>query len=288
MHNRSPRLSALDIRDTFTRMGWNDSETVALIAGGHTLGRCHGACSLVDTKWGPPEDDKMYNGQGPWYEAVVDTGRGPTDGTCGPKNTNLAGLGPYTISSGFEGAWTETPSQWTYDYLKFTDPLVEKWSPVKSPFGADQFWTANRSSPRAHTMRLTTDLALFHDVTYAKYSREFMEDDAKFDEAFAYAWKKLVHRSANHPKVDDLEHAAQTCTDFSFLHPVHPAVDCNDPDTDNKCYSDKGFCLHGKEKKCPQGTRCENDGSASLLENKFGPSPYQTPCVPVAGRRTKL
>merc|ERR1711879_51694 len=110
VHNRSPDLSALEVRDTFReRMGWTDRETVALIGGGHTLGRTHGNCNLTETRWA----DEPFNGVGPFFEAVPNSGRGPTDGTCG--SGALAGLGPNTVSSGFEGAWTRTPSQWNYD-----------------------------------------------------------------------------------------------------------------------------------------------------------------------------
>merc|ERR1740121_3369665 len=99
-------------------MGWNDKETVALIAGGHTLGRAHGACSFTNA-----------NMQGPYFESQEGSGRGPTkDGLCGEGK--LAGFGPNTVSSGFEGPWTKTPSQWNYDYLQST--LFEQWEPALS------------------------------------------------------------------------------------------------------------------------------------------------------------
>merc|ERR1719393_331680 len=98
VHNRSPKLSALEVRDTFKqRMGWTDRETVALVGGGHTLGRAHGNCNLAGTQWAKTP----YNGEGPNFEALPGTGRGPTDGTCGVGPQ--AGLGPNTVSSGFDG-----------------------------------------------------------------------------------------------------------------------------------------------------------------------------------------
>merc|ERR1712232_1465117 len=134
VHNRSPKLSGLEVRDTFKkRMGWTDRETVAIIGGGHTLGRTHGNCNLAGTKWG----GMPYNVEGPYFEAVPNTGRGPTDGTCG--NGSEAGSGPNTVSSGFDGPWTRTPSQWNYDY--FDALFFEDWVPVKSAYGNDQWWT---------------------------------------------------------------------------------------------------------------------------------------------------
>jgi len=191
-------------------MGWTDRETVALIAGGHTLGQAHGACSLSDTKY---EAQRPFNMEGPWYEAEQGSGRGPTSGICGEGS--LAGLGPNTISSGFEGAWTRTPSAWNYDYLNAT--FFEDWEPVKSPFGADQWWTTDRNSPHSRMMRLTTDLSLAADPIYRQFGLEFIRNRTAFDEAFANAWKKLTHRSQFHPEVDDLEKSANKCTDFSFV-----------------------------------------------------------------------
>ena len=97
------------MRDTFhRRMGWTDRETVALIGGGHTLGRTHGNCNLTGTKWGK---GTPYNDVGPYFEASPGTLRGPTDGTC--AHGAAAGRGANTVSSGFEGPWTRTPSRWT-------------------------------------------------------------------------------------------------------------------------------------------------------------------------------
>jgi len=210
VHNRSPKLSALEVRDTFAgRMGWTDRETVALVGGGHTLGRTHGNCNLAGTQWA----DKPYNAEGPYFEAVPGSGRGPTDGTCGTGF--WAGLGANTVSSGFDGPWTRTPSQWNYDY--FEAMLDESWAPVKSPSGADQWWTADRSSKYAQTRRLTADVALVADETYKAIALEYAHDHEKFDSDFADAWYKLVHRSADHPHEDDLEKDAEVCTHFEFL-----------------------------------------------------------------------
>merc|ERR1711957_143152 len=120
-----------------------------------------------------------------------------------------------TVSSGFDGAWTRTPSQWNYDY--FEAMLDDQWSPVKSPSGNDQWWTADRGSKFAQTRRLTADLAVVTDDTYKAISMEYAHDHGKFDSDFADAWYKLVHRSADHPKEDDLAADAGVCTDFEFV-----------------------------------------------------------------------
>ena len=210
VHNRSPQLSALEVRDTFLeRMGWTDRETVALIGGGHTLGRTHGNCNLTGTKWA----SHPYNEVGPYFEAQAGSLRGPTDGTCGVGAS--AGLAQNTVSSGFEGPWTRTPSQWNYDF--FDAMLAEEWEAVKSPFGADQWRTKNRQSTYASTMRLTADLSLINDETYAAIVKEYAADHAKFDSDFADAWYKLVHRSEYNPNENDLERKVGVCTHFEFV-----------------------------------------------------------------------
>eukprot|EP00438_Fugacium_kawagutii_P009420 Skav202031 [mRNA] locus=scaffold1138:217085:218356:- [translate_table: standard] len=210
VHNRSPQLSALEVRDTFKeRMGWTDRETVALIGGGHTLGRTHGNCNLTGTKWA----SHPYNEVGPYFEAQAGSLRGPTDGTCGQGAS--AGLAENTLSSGFEGPWGRTPSQWNYDF--FDAMLAEEWEAVKSPFGADQWRTKNRQSTYASTMRLTADLSLVHDETYAAIVKEYAADHDKFDSDFADAWYKLVHRSQDNPNENDLERKVGVCTHFEFL-----------------------------------------------------------------------
>lgn len=210
VHNRSPKLSALEVRDVFSgRMGWTDQETVALIGGGHTLGRNHGNCNLTGTKWA----DHPFNSVGPFFEAVPGSGRGPTDGTCG--HGLQAGLGPNTVTSGFEGPWTRTPSRWNYDFFEAT--LSEDWVPTKSPFGADQWRTRDQNSKFANTRRLTTDVALAKDSEYMKIASTYRHDHAKFDSDFAHAWFKLMHRSGEHPHEKDLEQDAGICTNFEFV-----------------------------------------------------------------------
>mmetsp|Transcript_6232 Transcript_6232/g.7731 ORF Transcript_6232/g.7731 Transcript_6232/m.7731 type:complete len:487 (-) Transcript_6232:203-1663(-) len=210
VHNRSPKLSALEVRDTFhERMGWTDRETVALIGGGHTLGRTHGNCNLTGTKWA----SHPYNEVGPYFEAQTGSLRGPTDGTCGVGAS--AGLAENTVSSGFEGPWARTPSKWNYDF--FDAMLEEEWEPVKSPFGADQWRTKNRQSTYASTMRLTADLSLINDETYAAIVKEYAADHSKFDSDFADAWYKLVHRSQDNPDENDLARKFGVCTLFEFV-----------------------------------------------------------------------
>lgn len=213
VHNRSPKLSAKEVRQTFKeRMGWTDRETVALIGGGHTLGRTHGNCNLTGSRYAG------YNGIGPHFEAVPGSGRGPTDGTCGTGPE--AGRGPNTVTSGFDGAWTRTPSQWSYDY--FTAMLSEEWEPSKSPFGNDQWATADPKSAYAHTRRLTADMSLVADDTYRPIAEEFANSPETFDSEFADAWFKMVHRSAAHPHTDDLENDAGVCTHFEFVPAASP------------------------------------------------------------------
>merc|ERR1712137_1011322 len=210
VHNRAPSLSALETRDTFhVRMGWTDRETVALIGGGHTLGRTHGNCRLTGTHWARDP----YNVEGPHFEAEPGSGRGPTDGTCG-HGVN-AGRGENTVSSGFDGAWTRKPSQWNYDYFEAT--LNENWEPVKSPYGNDQWWTSNRSSRFSRTRRLTADMGMVNDAVYREIAQQYAENHTLFDSEFADAWYKMVHRSEDHPHENDLELDADRCTHFEFL-----------------------------------------------------------------------
>jgi len=158
-------------------MGWTDQETVALIGGGHTLGRSHGNCASKQN----PEECK----------------------------------GKYTKTSGFEGAWTRTPSQWNYDY--FEAMIQHEWVATKSPEGYDQWGTKNSTSPFAATFRLTADLALVSDPIYKEWVTKYHEDHALFDSDFAKAWFKLMHRSADHPEENQLEREAKKCTTFDFV-----------------------------------------------------------------------
>jgi catalase-peroxidase len=180
-----PVASARDIRETFARMAMDDEETVALVAGGHTFGKCHGAA-----------DPGQYVGPEPEGASIEEQG-------LGWKNTFGSGKGVDTISSGIEGAWTTNPIQWDNDYL---DILFKyEWVLTKSPAGAHQ-WTPKDASaagtvPDAHDparrhapMMTTADLALRMDPAYEKISRRFLAHPQEFAEAFAKAWYKLTHR----------------------------------------------------------------------------------------------
>jgi len=180
-----PLASAKDIRETFARMAMNDEETVALIAGGHTFGKCHGAA-----------DPGQYVGEQP-------AGASLEEQSLGWKNSFGSGAGVHTISSGLEGAWTTTPTKWSTNYL---DNLYGfEWELTKSPAGAQQ-WTPKNGAgagtvPDAHDpskrhapFMLTTDLALRFDPIYAPISKRFQEHPEQLADAFARAWYKLTHR----------------------------------------------------------------------------------------------
>ncbi|MDF1753366.1 MAG: catalase/peroxidase HPI [Verrucomicrobiales bacterium] len=180
--NPDPKLAAIDIRETFARMGMDDEETVALIAGGHTFGKTHGA--------GPADN------VGPDVEAAPLEAQG-----FGWANSFGSGKGGDTITSGLEVTWTQTPAQWSHGFFK--NLFENEWELTKSPAGAHQ-WIAKDAAetvPDAHdpgkkhrpTM-LTTDLALRFDPEYEKVSRRFLEDPDFFADAFAKAWFKLTHR----------------------------------------------------------------------------------------------
>ncbi|CAE8656356.1 unnamed protein product [Polarella glacialis] len=168
--NPIPAESALQVRDSFARMGMNDSETVALIGGGHAFGKVHGACPAGA---GPsPKEDPLN----------------PYPGLCG------TGKGKDTFTSGFEGPWTTTPNQWSNLY--FNDLLNNDWEVHVGPGGHHQWRIPNATGPMAGIMRLTTDISLLHDPAgiYQKIVKEFAADQAKFDNAFAHAWYKLASR----------------------------------------------------------------------------------------------
>ena len=177
--------SARDIRETFARMAMNDEETVALIAGGHTFGKAHGAAS--------PE---KYVGAEPEGAPIEQMG-------LGWENTFGKGNGAETISSGLEGAWTPTPTQWDNTYFKTL--FKYEWVQTKSPAGATQWIPSDESAkkavPDAHIdgkthapVMFTTDLALRTDPSYEKISRRFLDNPDQFADAFARAWFKLTHR----------------------------------------------------------------------------------------------
>lgn len=183
--NPDPLLSARDIRETFSRMAMNDEETVALIAGGHTFGKTHGAA-----------DPGKYVGKEPAAAGIEEQG-------LGWKNTFGTGNGEDTITSGLEGAWTTTPTKWSNNY--FENMFGFDWELTKSPAGAQQWKPKdgagagtvpdahNPSKSHAPTM-LTADLALKVDPVYEKISRFFYENPSEFADAFARAWFKLTHR----------------------------------------------------------------------------------------------
>ena len=183
--NPDPVAAARDIRETFARMAMNDEETVALIAGGHTFGKTHGAAN--------PE---QYVGPEPEGASLEEQG-------LGWKNTFGSGRGGDTITSGLEGAWTTQPAKWDNNF--FENLFNYEWKQVKSPAGATQWipedQSAHDSVPDAHDpskkhapVMLTTDLALRMDPVYEPISRRFHENPEQFAEAFAKAWYKLTHR----------------------------------------------------------------------------------------------
>ena len=183
--NPDPIASARDIRETFARMAMNDEETVALIAGGHTFGKTHGAA-----------DPGKYVSKEPAAATIEEQ-------STGWKNTYGTGNAQYTITSGLEGAWTTTPTKWDNNY--FDNLFGYEWELTKSPAGAHQ-WKPKAGGgagtvPDAHdpaithapTM-LTTDIALRVDPAYGKVSKTFHENPDQFADAFARAWFKLTHR----------------------------------------------------------------------------------------------
>jgi len=179
-----PLASARDIRETFARMAMNDYETVALIAGGHSFGKTHGA---ADTK---------FVGREPAAAALEEMG-------MGWKNSYGKGHGADTITSGLEGIWTTTPTKWSNNF--FENLFEYEWELYKSPAGANQ-WRPRGSAgadtvpdahvpgKKTHPTMLTTDLALKVDPAYEKISRHFYENPDEFADAFARAWYKLTHR----------------------------------------------------------------------------------------------
>ncbi|UFH34059.1 catalase/peroxidase HPI [Flavobacterium acetivorans] len=183
--NPDPLASARDIRETFARMAMNDEETVALIAGGHTFGKTHGAA-----------DPNKYVGAEPAGAPIENQG-------LGWKNSFGSGNGENTISSGLEGAWTTTPTKWSNNY--FENLFGFEWELTKSPAGAHQWQPKNGAGagtvPDAHNpakrhapFMLTSDIALRMDPIYEPISRHFFENPDKLADVFARAWFKLTHR----------------------------------------------------------------------------------------------
>ena len=177
-----PVASGRDIRTTFGRMGMNDEETLALIAGGHTFGKTHGAASSDNV--GPEPEAAGLEEQG-----------------FGWRNKHGSGKGPDTITSGLEVTWTKTPTKWSNNYLEYL--FKYDWELTKSPAGANQ-WVAKDAEdiiPDAYDANkkhkptmLTTDLALRHDKAYEKIARRFLENPDQLADAFTRAWFKLLHR----------------------------------------------------------------------------------------------
>ena len=183
--NPDPIAAAYDIRDTFARMGMNDEETVALIAGGHTFGKAHGAHNPKDCVDVEPAAAGVER-QGTGWISKCGTGKGAD-----------------TVTSGLEGAWSAAPAQWTNQYLANLHNF--EWEKTKSPAGATQWKPKNGGGeglvPDAHDaskrhapIMFTTDLSLKEDPAYAAISKRFMENQPEFERAFAEAWFKLTHR----------------------------------------------------------------------------------------------
>ncbi len=231
-----PLAAATDIRETFARMAMNDEETVALIAGGHTFGKAHGAAPSSE-----------YVGPEPEGASIEEQG-------LGWKNRFGDGKGSHTITSGLEGAWTTAPAKWDSNF--FENLFGYEWEPVKGPGGAMQ-WTpvdtsANGTVPDAHDaskthapMMLTTDLALRVDPVYAPISERFHANPDEFADAFARAWFKLTHRDMGPisryigPEVPD--------EPLLWQDPVpevdHELVDSQDIDTLKRCILESGLTI---------------------------------------------
>ncbi|MDM8158589.1 catalase/peroxidase HPI [Labilibaculum sp. K2S] len=218
--NPDPLAAAKDIRDTFARMAMNDEETVALIAGGHTFGKCHGA------------GDAALVGAEPEAAAIEEQG-------LGWKSNFGTGKAGDTISSGLEVIWTQTPVKWSYYF--FENLFNFEWELTKSPAGAKQ-WVAKNAGdvmPDAHdaskkhapTM-LTTDLSLRFDPVYEKISRRFYEHPLEFADAFARAWFKLTHRDMG-PRLRYLGNEVPA-EELIWQDPIpaanHPLIDGKDID----------------------------------------------------------
>ena len=182
--NPDPVAASNYIRQTFKRMAMNDEETVALIAGGHTFGKAHGAAP--DSNVGPEPEGADISEQG-----------------LGWRNSHDSGMAGDAITSGLEGAWTTNPVKWDNNFFENLHDL--EWELTKSPAGKSQFTPADAASvatvPDAHDpskkhapMMLTTDISLRTDPVYAEISKRFLENPAEFEDAFARAWFKLIHR----------------------------------------------------------------------------------------------
>lgn len=166
----NPAASAHDVRDSFKRMGMNDTETVALIGGGHAFGKTHGACPAG------PGPSPLENVTNPW------------PGNCG------TGKGKDAFTSGFEGPWTTNPTKWDNEFFRVLRNST--WEKHLGPGGHWQWKIKDASGPLAGVMRLTSDVALLHDSKYVQIVNEFADDPAAFSDAFAAAWYKLTTNGA--------------------------------------------------------------------------------------------
>ncbi|MEB3046035.1 catalase/peroxidase HPI [Rhizobium mulingense] len=208
--NPDPLASARDIRETFARMAMNDEETVALIAGGHTFGKTHGA------------GDPSFIGPEPEGGAIEDQG-------LGWKSSFGSGVGKDAITAGLEVTWSQTPTKWSNHF--FENLFAFEWELTKSPAGAHQWQAKNAeasipdaydASKRHLPTMLTSDLALRFDPVYEKISRRFLENPDQFADAFARAWFKLTHRDMG-PKVRYL--GPEVPAEDLIWQDVIPAVD---------------------------------------------------------------
>ena len=216
--NPDPLAAAKDIRETFARMAMNDEETVALIAGGHTFGKTHGA------------GDAALVGVEPEGASIEEQGFGWT-------SSYKSGKGPDTITSGLEVTWTNQPTKWTNNY--FENLFGYEWELTKSPAGANQ-WVAKNAeaiipdafdaTKKQLPTMLTTDLSLRFDPAYEKISRRFLENPDQFADAFARAWFKLTHRDMG-PRTLYLGKEVPV-EELIWQDPIpivnHPLVDSND------------------------------------------------------------
>lgn len=230
-----PAAAAHDIRETFKRMAMNDEETVALIAGGHTFGKTHGA------------GDAKLVGKEPEGADITEQGLGWT-------SKYETGIGDHTITSGLEGAWTPTPTKWDntffemlfkYDYELVKSPAgAWQWAP-KNPDEKDLAPAAHNPSKKVPTMMATTDLALKIDPIYEPISRRFFENPDEFADAFARAWFKLTHRDMG-PKVRYLGEEVPA-EDLIWQDPVpqldHKLIDDNDIQELKKKILDSGLTV---------------------------------------------
>ncbi len=231
--NSDPLAAAKDIRETFGRMGMNDEETVALIAGGHTLGKTHGAGKTSNVGAAPE-------------------GAGIEEQGMGWKSSYKSGKGADAITSGLEVIWTPTPTQWSHTFFKML--FENEWELTTSPAGAKQ-WVAKDSdaifpdafdSNKKHKpSMLTTDLSLRFDPAYEKVSRSFYENPKTFDDAFAKAWFKLTHRDMG-PRTTYLGPEAPK-EDFLWQDPIpkrnHKLVSAQDISTLKKNILSSGLSI---------------------------------------------